>query len=141
DVLVIIEGTNLSTKTDILGEFELSSNLPLSEQCLNISKEGYVITRYPIPINAFETVNITVMIMDMDDTVLQDLFTITLSEDELDTDDSGLGNISGLLQSSLDVFQRTAAFEFSPSFFRVRGLNTENSSLLINGLEMNKIYN
>src|SRR5690606_647512 len=141
DVLVNIEGTNLSTKTDALGEFEFSLDLPLGEQVLNISKEGYVTTRYPITVNAFETVNITDMMMERDDTVLQDLFTITLSEDELDTDESGLGNISGLLQSSLDIFQRTAAFEFSPSFFRVRGLNTENSSLLINGLEMNKIYN
>src|SRR5690606_16537872 len=61
DVLVKIEGTDLSTKTDVLGEFDFSSNLPLGEQVLNISKEGYVATRYPITINAFETVNITDM--------------------------------------------------------------------------------
>src|SRR5690606_36506243 len=124
DVLVSIEGTDLSTKTGALGEFECSLDLPLGGQGLNISKEGYVTTRNPITVNAFETVNITDMMMELDDTVLQDLFTITLSEDELNTDDSGLGNISWLLQSSLDIFQRTAAFEFSPSFFRVRGLNT-----------------
>src|SRR5690606_29372124 len=69
-----------------------------------------------------------------------DLFTITLTDDELDSDDSGLDNISGLLQSSQDVFQRTAAFEFSSSFFKVRGLDSENGSVLINGIEMNKLY-
>src|SRR5690554_6716347 len=69
-----------------------------------------------------------------------DMFTIVLSDDELDSDDSGLDNISGLLQSSQDVFQRTAAFEFSSSFFKVRGLDSENGSVLINGIEMNKLY-
>ena len=68
----------------------------------------------------------------------QDLFTITLSDDELNDDTSGSDNISGLLSSSLDIFQRTAAFEFSSSFFRVRGLDSDNATVMINGIEMNK---
>src|SRR5690606_20300592 len=90
--------------------------------------------------NEFHAVNITDMILEVDN-LAQDLFTITLTEDELDNDVNGFGNVSGLLQASLDVFQRTAAFEFSASFFRIRGLDSDNSSLLINGIQMNKIYN
>src|SRR5690606_28351275 len=67
-----------------------------------------------------------------------DLFTITLSDDELNDDTGGSDNISGLLSSSKDVFQRTAAFVFSSSFFRVRGLDSDNGTVLINGIEMNK---
>ena len=65
----------------------------------------------------------------------------SMSDDELNDDTSGADNISGLLSSSQDVFQRAAAFEFSPSFFRVRGLNTDNGNVLMNGIEMNKVFN
>ncbi len=141
DVIIIIEETNLSVLTNNLGEFVFSSNIPLGEQILKISKIGYITKRYPIIVNKNKTVNITDMTLEVEVSGTQDLFTITLSDDELNDDTSGLDNISGLLASSLDIFQRTAAFEFSSSFFRVRGLDSNNGSILINGIEMNKIYN
>ncbi len=141
NVIVKIESSELSIKTDAFGQFYFSKNIPLGEQILRIFKEGYLAKRYPIIVNEGETVNITDMTLEVDNSQNEDLYTITLSDDELDADESGLGNISGLLSSSLDVFQRTAAFEFSSSFFRVRGLDSDNSSVLINGIEMNKIYN
>lgn len=140
EVTITIEETNQSTQTNNLGEFIFSSNVPLGEQILRISKLGYVTKRYPIVVNENQTVNITDMTLELV-SVTQDLFTITLSDDELNDDTSASDNISGLLSSSLDVFQRTAAFEFSSSFFRVRGLDSENASVLINGIEMNKVYN
>tara|TARA_R110002111_G_scaffold252638_2_gene317596 strand:- start:7875 stop:10712 length:2838 start_codon:yes stop_codon:yes gene_type:complete len=141
NVTITIEGTEQTTLTDILGEFVFSSNVPLGEQVLRISKIGYETKRYPIVVNEGQTVNITDMTLDRGITENQDLFTISLSDDELNDDTSGADNISGLLSSSLDVFQRTAAFEFSSSFFRLRGLDSDNSSVLINGIEMNKLYN
>ncbi|WP_338732503.1 carboxypeptidase regulatory-like domain-containing protein [Mangrovimonas cancribranchiae] len=140
DVTVTIEGTSVSTTTDTSGEFQFLQEVPLGEQVLQISKNGYVSKRYPIIVNEGKTLNITDMTLDkvVEET---DLFTITLSDDELNDDTSNADNISGLLQSSQDVFQRTAAFEFSSSFFRVRGLDSENGSVLINGIEMNKMYN
>lgn len=80
------------------------------------------------------------MTLERDNSKSQDLFTITLSDDELDNDFIGSDNISGLLSSSLDLFQRTAAFEFSSSFYRLRGLDSDNGTILINGIEMNKLY-
>src|SRR5690606_2324274 len=141
DVTVTIEGTNISVTTDALGTFVFTQKLPLGEQVLRLSKQGYVNNRYPIVINEGQTVDITDMILEVDVTSdAADLFTITLSDDELNDDSSGADNISGLLQSSQDVFQRTAAFEFSSSFFRMRGQDSENGSVLINGIEMNKTY-
>lgn len=141
NVSVTIEGTEETVLTDILGEFIFSTNIPLGEQVLSVSKLGYFTQRYPIVVNENNVVNITDIALERDLTSSQDLFTITLSDDELDNDASAADNISGLLSSSLDLFQRTAAFEFSSSFFRLRGLDSENGTVLINGIEMNKLYN
>lgn len=75
-----------------------------------------------------------------DITEVQDLSIITLSEDQLSNDTSAADNISGLLQASKDIFLRTAAFEFSSSFFRVKGLDSGYGNVSINGIKMNKIY-
>lgn len=141
DVTVTIEETSQSTKTDALGEFSFTTNLPLGEQVLKVSKNGYLTARYPIVVNEGSIVNITDMFLQIDVSESVDLFTIALSDDELNDDMSGADNISGLLQSSRDVFLRTAAFEFSSSFFKVRGLGSENGTVLINGIEMNKMFN
>ena len=85
---------------------------------------------------ASDTIN---SLSNTDDVV--DLFSISLSDDELNDDTSAADNISGLLNSSMDVFYRTAAYEFSSSFFKVRGLDSDNAILQINGVKMNKLYN
>ena len=139
DVIITIEETSQTTRTDAFGEFSFKQNVPLGDQMLNISKSGYITERYPIVVNENTTVNITDMVLRIDVSDSADLFTISLSDDELNDDTSGADNISGLLQSSQDVFLRTAAFEFSQSFFRVRGLDSENGKVLINGVEMNKM--
>ncbi|WP_298494432.1 TonB-dependent receptor [uncultured Algibacter sp.] len=140
-VTVTIQDSGATQLTNALGTFIFKENIPLGEQILRIFKTGFISKRYPITVNEGETVNITDMVLERDPSLTADLFTITLSDDELNDDVSGADNISGLLASSLDVFQRTAAFEFSSSFFRVRGLDSNNGSVLINGIEMNKTYN
>src|SRR5690606_449682 len=137
-VTITIEETNQTTQTDAKGEFSFTSNVPLGEQMLRVEKIGYATKRYPIIINAGQIVDISGMTLDFDNSDAVDQFTITLSDDELNDDDGGADNISGLLASSQDVFQRTAAFEFSSSFFRVRGLDSDNAKIFINGIEMNK---
>jgi hypothetical protein len=142
DVTITIEETQQVTQTNGLGEFLFSSNVPLGEQILKISKEGYVTKRYPIVVNEGQTVNITDMTLDIEISDGSNLFTISLSDDELNSEDDGLtDNISGLLQSSRDIFLRAAAFDFSATFFRPRGLDNANGKVLINGIEMNKQFN
>ncbi|TYB76021.1 TonB-dependent receptor [Bizionia saleffrena] len=138
EVIITIEGTLLKEQTNGFGEFIFKVGVPLGEQILKISKTGFLPKRYPIVINEGRTLNIQDMSLEVDRGNQNDLFTITLSDDELNDDTGGSVNISGLLSSSKDVFQRSAAFEFSPSFFRVRGLDSDNGTVLINGIEMNK---
>ncbi len=141
NVTITLENTELTMLSDVQGEFVFSANVPFGEHVLKISKIGYITKRFPIIVNHGQTVDISDMTLERDVSQSQDLFTITLSDDELDNDAVGADNITGLLASSLDVFQRTAAFEFSQSFFRLRGLDSENGSVLINGIPMNKLFN
>jgi hypothetical protein len=45
-----------------------------------------------------------------------------------------------LLQSSRDAFLQAAAFNWGQARFRVRGLDSEHATMMINGVVMNKIY-
>jgi hypothetical protein len=138
-VLVQLEGTELSTITDNQGAFAFLLDVPLGEQILLLSKNGFLTARYPIVVSEGSTLSLPDLMIEFDNSD-DDLFTITLSDDELNSDSSGADNISGLLSASMDIFQRTAAFEFSQSFFRMRGLNTDNGTVLMNGIEMNKLF-
>ena len=141
-VTITIEETLQTSLTDAEGKFSFTSNVPLGEHILKVEKSGYISKRFPIIINEGQTLDISDMMLDINVADSVDMYTITLSDDELDDDTTGgADNISGLLQSSQDVFQRTVAFEFSSSFFNMRGLDSENASFLINGIEMNKLYN
>jgi hypothetical protein len=44
------------------------------------------------------------------------------------------------LQSSRDAFLQAAAFNWGQARFRVRGLDSEHATMMINGVVMNKIY-
>jgi len=61
-----------------------------------------------------------------------------LSETELE----GYGenqDVSGLLMSSRDIFESTAGYTFGPARYRIRGYDTENTAVLINGIKVNDI--
>ncbi|MBT8253400.1 MAG: TonB-dependent receptor [Flavobacteriaceae bacterium] len=140
EATITIEETQQSTMTDELGVFRFDADVPLGEQVLVVSKAGYVSKRYPIVVNEGQTVNITDMTLEIDLTANND-FIISLSDDELNADEGFTDNISGLLQSSRDVFLNAAAYDFSSTFFRPRGLDNANGKVLINGVEMNKQFN
>jgi len=62
----------------------------------------------------------------------------TLTSDDLDAE---LGNqdISGILQSSRDVFTSVAGYNFGQARFRVRGFDGENTFVTINGVKVNDL--
>lgn len=59
-----------------------------------------------------------------------------ISESDLDSDEP-TQNVSGLLQSSRDIYVRTAGFTFGQTRFRIRGYDSENTTVLIGGVPMN----
>jgi len=140
EVSVSVKGAKLSQTTDEEGKFNFSSNLPLGEQSLIVTKGGYFAKTFTIIIEEGKVVDLSTIILNQDLGETDD-FTISLSEDELDADESVSSNTSGILQSSKDAFARAAAFDFSGTFFRVRGLDSENGTMLLNGIKMNKVFN
>jgi hypothetical protein len=60
----------------------------------------------------------------------------SVSGDDADSDRGGQ-DVSGLLQSSRDLYASTAGFHFGTARFRIRGYNTENFAVLINGVKLN----
>ena len=138
-VVVKVKENTMSTLTNENGVFILQ-NLPNGAYVLEISFSGYETQNFPVELSGM-TVDLGNILLYEDLTEEEDLSTVTLTDDELNDDTSAADNISGLLQASRDVYLRTAAFEFSSSFFRIRGLDSENGKVLINGIEMNKLFN
>lgn len=139
-VEVSIESTLLSAETNSKGIFTLEgTQLPLGEQFLLVKKDGFISKRYPIIINKGETLDLGLLYLrqDISDEAEQ-IGIISLSDNELATDDNVLFNVAGLLQSTEDTFLRAAAFDFSATFFNPRGYDNARGKILINGMEMNK---
>jgi hypothetical protein len=138
NVLIRIVNTNLVESTAIDGAFTLK-NVRNGRCILEVKLVGYETQNFPIELFG-ATIDLGVIMLYRDIIEEQDLSLITITDDELNDDASAADNISGLLQASKDIFLRTAAFEFSSSFFRIKGLDSGNGKVLINGIEMNKIY-
>jgi hypothetical protein len=138
-VAINVKNNTANTITNENGVFILQ-NLTNGSYVLEISFKGYETQNFPVELSG-STVDLGNILLYEDLSEEEDLSTVTLTDDELNDDTSAADNISGLLQSSRDIYLRTAAFEFSSSFFRIRGLDSENGKVLINGIEMNKLYN
>lgn len=66
------------------------------------------------------------------------LLLTTVTADDLESE-LGSQDISGILQSSRDVFTSTASFNFGAARFRIRGLDPENTLMSINGVLVNDL--
>lgn len=139
---ITIQESVYSTTSDTNGNFSITdANLPLGEQILLIEKSGYNTLRLPITIQSGSSLNLEPVIIEVDFTQAQtQIGIISLADDEIDQEDGVSTNVSGLLQASNDVFLNAAAFDFSATFFRPRGLDNANGKVLINGIEMNKQF-
>ena len=126
-------------KTNDLGVFILKK-LGNGNTILELNLSGYETQNFQLDLIG-TTIDLGIIFLYPTIYGEEDFSTITLTDDELNDDTNSADNISGLLQSSKDIYLRTAAFEFSSSFFRVRGLDSENGKVLINGIEMNKVLN
>ena len=140
-VLVNIVGTAFQEKTDAAGYFSFSDLPALGETILMFSKNGFFEKGFPVTFisEGFDLATIFLK-PDMLE-VQQQAAIVSLSDQELDEEDGSYSNVSGLLQASRDVFLNAAAFDFSATFFRPRGYDSEWGKVMINGVEMNKFFN
>ncbi|WP_343488194.1 carboxypeptidase-like regulatory domain-containing protein [Allomuricauda sp. d1] len=139
DALATIEGTGLSTKTDDSGRFELLTELD-GPYILNISAIDFVTQRLSVVLEGSD-LDIGTLTLRQDVTLEQTDNLVTLTDAQLSDDGETISNASGLLQATRDVFLNRAAFDFSQAFFRVRGYDSRNGQVLINGIVMNQFFN
>ncbi|WP_271405735.1 carboxypeptidase-like regulatory domain-containing protein [Tenacibaculum soleae] len=138
EVFITIKNTKIKNTTDVYGVFKLN-HIPEGKHILSVTLKGYQTQNFPILVSD-KIINLGIIFMHKNIIEQQDLSTIIITDDELNDDSSTADNISGLLQSSMDTYLRTTAFEWSSSFYRVKGLDSDNAKVLINGIEMNKLY-
>ena len=135
-VTITLVSNSVKTKTN--GSFVLEK-LSNGKFVVIIKLRGYETQNFQVHLDG-KPVDLGTIFFYEDISTNQDLSIISITDDELNNDSNVADNITGLLQFSKDVFLKTVAFEFSASFFRLRGLDSDNAPLLINGIEMNKIY-
>lgn len=142
-VQVRIRNSSFSALTNAEGLFSITgNNIPIGEQVLIVEKVDFLLQRLPIIIQNGTTLDISPILLELDLAQVEaQIGIISLSDNEINTDEAASFNISGLLQASDDVFLQAASFDFSATFFRPRGLDNENGKVLINGIEMNKQFN
>lgn len=142
DVEVFIENSDFRQITDVDGAFAfISENLPLGEGVLVLRKDRYEVQNLPIVINDGKDLDLGFIYLQLSmDSYNTQIGIISLSDEELDQDIGSASNISGLLRASKDVFLQAAAFDFSATFFNPRGYDSEYGKVLINGIQMNKLY-
>ena len=140
-VNISVMGTSFKATTDANGYFIVTGAIPVGDQKILVSFNSYYSKTIPVVIDLTNIVNIDPLYLQLDNSdITQSQGIISLTENELAEDENAANNFSGLLQSSKDQFLRAAAFDFSATFFRPRGLNSEDGKVLINGIEMNKQF-
>jgi hypothetical protein len=142
NVIITIQNLSYKTYSKRDGTFTIN-NIPPGEVILKLSLKGFEPLKMPIHISD-KSKNLDLGIIRLTERIkeVQESSIINLSDNDLHENEKGeSNNITGLLVASKDVFLKTVAYEFSPTFFRPRNLGSEYSTVLLNGVNMNKIYN
>lgn len=138
-VVVRIQNTSEMQLTTATGKFSFETGI-IGDQFILIQNQGYKDKLFPIQIIEGHILDLGTIPLEEDQTSEQLVGLITLYESDLTDDNSGSENTSGLLQSSKDAFQQAASFNWGQARFRIRGLDSEHASMMINGVSMNKLY-
>ena len=139
NVVALIQSTNQSVLTDFDGNFVFQT-VPPGNQVLLVKTNGYSQQTYLLEPSTEETVDLGIIVLEEDITSEQQLSLVTITENDLGDDNSGSESTAGLLQASRDTYQQAAAFNWGQARFRIRGLDNEYGTTMINGIVMNKIY-
>jgi len=74
--------------------------------------------------------------LDVDDREDRDIPIMTISIDDIEGEEES-HDISSLLQGSRDIYVNTAGFNFGSARYRIRGYDSENTTVMINSIPVN----
>lgn len=138
-VVVTIENTTLTATTNAEGIFVIENAIP-GKQILKVTVTGFTMQMLPLEVVAGKNLDVGVVVLEEDETEEQQLSLVTITENDLGDDNSGSESTAGLLQATRDTYNQAAAFNWGQARFRIRGLDNEYGTTMINGIVMNKIY-
>jgi hypothetical protein len=138
-VVITIQNTNLMQLTTVDGNFKFDSLIP-SKKIILIHNQGYKDKLLEIKIVSGIMLDLGILTLDEDQILEQQVGLILLSDSDLNDDNGNSESTSSLLQSSRDAFQQAVAFNWGATRFRIRGLDSENATTMINGVVMNKTF-
>ena len=139
-VKLCLEEIQLCAFSDSKGTIELST-IPMGIFTLVIELNDYQTKKIRIDFSKNQNLDLGTIYLSKEIFFSENENTILLNEsDFLEDDVGGSENITGNLQSYKTIFAQTAAFNFSPARFKIRGYDSKENTISINGIPMNKLY-
>nr|WP_293304019.1 TonB-dependent receptor [Allomuricauda sp.] len=135
---IAIETLSQTFFTDANGRFKIQI-FENGEHVLAISFPDFLPKRFAIICDG-EPIDLGNIFLEKDITQEKSDNLITLTDGDLLDDGEAVSGALGLLQSTKDVFLNRAAFDFGQAFFKVRGYDSRNGTVMINGIPMNKFF-
>ncbi|MBA4745075.1 MAG: TonB-dependent receptor [Muricauda sp.] len=138
NAIIILESTSQEFTTNNNGEFIIHLT-EIGEQMLHISAVDYITKRFSLYLDG-NPIDLGTIYLERDIAHEQTDNLISLTDGDLSDDFESVSSSMGLLQSTRDIFLNRAAFDFGQAFFKVRGYDSRNGTVLINGVPMNKFF-
>ncbi len=124
--------------TTTSGKFEINVS-QTGEQMLRISALDFISKRFSVYVEG-NPIDLGIIYLERDIVHEQTDNLISLTDGDLSDDFESISSSMGLLQSTRDIFLNRAAFDFGQAFFKVRGYDSRNGQVLMNGVPMNKFF-
>ncbi len=138
-VVVSIQNTNFTQLSNAQGVVIFEA-IPAADYLVLFHSQGYKDALFTVSTQNTLAVDLGTVLLELDQITDQQAAIVQIFDEDLADDNSSSESTSGLLQSSKDAFQQAAAFNWGQARFRIRGLDSENATTMLNGIAMNKIY-
>jgi len=139
NVVATIQATGQAVLTNANGAFVFNP-IAAGSHVISVGSSGYVTQLFSIEASAARPLDLGVILLEENTYIEQQQSLIAITDADLGDDNSGSENTAGLLQASRDVFQQAAAFNWGQARFKIRGLDNQYGTTMINGVSMNKLY-
>ncbi|MEO7174663.1 MAG: TonB-dependent receptor [Saprospiraceae bacterium] len=141
-VQIHAKGSKRMAQSDAEGKFTYTF-AETDQKILQMSKDGFLALEYalspdqsgePISLVIIAGTNLSAEVLDP-----TNIPVVELGSDDITNEASSSQDISGLLHASRDIFLANATFNLSAGRYRIRGYNSEYSSIYMNGLPVNDL--
>ena len=133
-VKVTLVGQDISTTTNLDGEFKLIYLEPNDEEVL-FEAEGYIADIQLVQLEKDKANDMGVIRLSPDvQREMQDEILLTLTDADLNDDEGKSQAMASGSSASIDVFNNTTSYAWSTARYRVRGYDQQAESYYINGI-------